>query len=225
MWSFVSPAGETHFFRITPKVSPNLDEIFELKPIKAKPKKLVVLGVNVVIEEEIQIELDGNYVSYAEYRRYAEEKLKEKVHTLDDLKEMWIDNSKRKELLEKLKEEHVYIDFIKEIENLTDTDGFDVIARIVFNAPLITKDERVKYFINKHLSEIEQYGEDIKEIVFLLLEKYKRGGVEDLTPRALKTPDLEKHSALNKLKSKLGIEKIPVFFKNLRERLYAMGKF
>jgi len=216
--------SKSGYYSLNRKVSPDSDEIFELKPIKAKPKKLVILGVNVIIEEEIQIELDGNYVSYAEYKKYAEEKLKEKVHTLDDLKEIWLDDSKRKELLEKLKEEHVYIDLIKQIENLDDIDGFDVIARIVFNAPLLTKDERIKYFINKHLSEIEQYGEDIKEIVFLLLEKYKRGGVKDLTPRALKTPDLEKRSALNRLKSKFGIEKIPTFFKSLKEGLYTLKR-
>ena len=213
--------SKSGYYSLNRKVSPNSDETFELKPIKAKPKKLVILGVNVVIEEEIQIELDGNYVSYAEYRKYAEEKLKEKVHTLDDLRKIWIDDFKRKELLDKLKEEHVYIDLIRELEGLNDIDSFDVIARIVFNAPLITKDERIRYFINKHLSEIEQYGEDIKEIVFLILEKYKRGGIQDLSPRALRTPDLEKYSALSKFKARMGVNRISEFFDVLRAKLYS----
>jgi len=213
--------SKSGYYSLNRKISPNSDETFELKPIKAKPKKLVILGVNVVIEEEIQIELDGNYVSYAEYRKYAEEKLKEKVHTLDDLRKVWIDDFKRKKLLDKLKEEHVYIDLIRELEGLNDIDSFDVIARIVFNAPLITKDERIRYFINKHLSEIEQYGKDIKEIVFLILEKYKRGGIQDLSPRALRTPDLEKYSALSKFKAKMGVNQISEFFDVLRAKLYS----
>jgi len=203
------------------KVSPNSEDlIFELKPIKRKPKKITIKGINVFIEEEILIELDGNYVNYAEYKKYAQEKIKEKIHTIDELKEIWLDNNKRKELLEKLKKEHIEIDLIKEIEKMEDFDSFDIIARIVFNAPLITKDERIKHFINKHISEIDKYGEDIKEITLLILEKYKHGSIEDISPSVFRTPDMERYSALSKFKRKFGIQNIPKFFEKMKRSIY-----
>ncbi|WP_457622547.1 EcoAI/FtnUII family type I restriction enzme subunit R, partial [Persephonella sp.] len=118
------------YYTLNKKVSPNSEDlIFELKPIKRKPKKITIKGINVFIEEEILIELDGNYVTFAEYKKYAEEKIKEKVHTIEELKEIWLDDKKREKLLKKLREEHIEIDLIKEIEKMGDFDGFDIIAR------------------------------------------------------------------------------------------------
>ena len=112
---------------------------------------------------------------------------------------------------------------IKYIENLSEIDSFDVIARIVFDAPLISKDERARHFINKHLPEIDRYGEDIKRIILMLLEKYKHGSIEALSPRALTAPDLEKLSAFNKLKKTLGIRGIPKLFEDMRKKVYEIG--
>ena len=209
------------YYTLNKKVSPNIDDlIFELKPIKRKPKKITIKGVNVYIEEEVLIEVEGNQISYAEYKKYAQEKIKETVHTLDELKKIWLDDKKREELLQKLKEHHVEIEVLKEIEDMEDIDSFDIIAHIVFNTPLITKDERVKHFINKHISEIDKYGDDIKEITLRLLEKYKYGNIEDISPKVFQTPDLVKFAALQKFKKKLGIENIPKFFEEIKHDLY-----
>ena len=209
------------YYTLNKKVSPNIDDlIFELKPIKRKPKKITIKGVNVYIEEEVLIEVEGNQISYAEYKKYAQEKIKETVHTLDELKKIWLDDKKREELLQKLKENHIEIEVLKEIEDMEDVDSFDIIAHIVFNTPLITKDERIKHFINKHISEIDKYGDDIKEITLRLLEKYKYGNIEDISPKVFQTPDLVKFAALQKFKKKLGVKNIPKFFEEIKHDIY-----
>ncbi|WP_035587050.1 EcoAI/FtnUII family type I restriction enzme subunit R [Hippea jasoniae] len=211
------------YYTINKNISPNSTGLkFELKSIKKKAKKIILKGINVIIEEEIQIEIDGNYISFAEYKKYVESNLKKEVHTLNELKEIWIDDKRRKEFLEHLKDKNIDIDFLKELDNLGHVDSFDIIARIIFNAPLITKDERIKYFVNKHLSKIDKYGEEIRYIVLRLLEKYKLGGIDDISPKALKTPDMEKISALNKLRSKFDLKTIPVFFNKLKEMLFEL---
>ncbi len=211
------------YYTLNKKVSPNIDDlIFELRPLKRKPKRITIKGINVYIEEEILIEVDGNQITYAEYKKYAQEKIKETVHTLDELKKIWLDDEKREELLQKLKEKHIEIEILKDIEDMEDFDSFDIIAHIVFNTPLITKDERIKHFINKHISEIDKYGDDIKEITLRLLEKYKYGNIEDISPKVFQTPDLQEVSALDKFKEILGIRKISEFFKQIREELYEL---
>lgn len=212
------------YYTLNKKVSPNIDDlIVELKPIKRKPKKITIKGINVYIEEEILIEIEGSQVSYAEYKKYAEEKLKEKIHTLDELKSIWLDDEKRKELITKLKQENVEIEIIKEIENMDEYDSFDIVAHLIFNIPLISKDERVKYFVNKHITEIDKYGEDIKEITLKLLEKYKYGDLEDISPKALITPDLAKYAALQKFKNKMKVENIPIFLEKIRKELFEIN--
>ena len=209
------------YYVLNKKVTPNSKDIyFKLKPVKAKSQKIILKGINVIIEEEIQIEIDGNYLSYAEYKKYVEDNLKKEVHTLEELKSIWINDKKRQEFIKNLKTKNIDIDFVKELDKLNDVDGFDIIARIVFNAPLITKDERVKYFVNKYLPKIDKFGEDIRYITLMLLEKYKIGSLDDLTPKALKTPDMERLSAMQKLKLAFNLEKIPTYFNKIKERLF-----
>ena len=212
------------FYTLRRKVKPNSkDLVFELKPQKRHPRKITVRGINVFIEEEVSIEIDGNLLSYAEYKKYVEKRLRSEFHTLNELKKVWLDDEKRERFLEKLREENIDIELIKDIENLSEFDSFDVIARIVFNAPLVTKDERVKHFINKHIHDIDRYGEDIKRIVLMLLEKYKHGGIEDLSPKALTTPDMERLSAFKKLKDVLGIQGLPRLFEKVKEKVYEVS--
>ncbi len=214
------------YYPLNKKVVPNSQDLeFKLKTIKKKAKKIILKGVNVVIEEEIQIELDGNYISYAEYKKYVEDNLKKEVHTLDELKKIWIDDKKRHEFIENLKKKNIDIDFVRELDKLNDVDGFDIIARIVFNAPLITKDERVKFVLNKYIGEIEKHGKDIQHITFLLLEKYKYGGIEDISPRALNIPDIQKFSPLYIFKETFGMNGIINYFIQLKEHLYEMGDY
>lgn len=212
------------YYTLNKKVSPNIDDlIIELKPIKRKPKKITIKGINVYIEEEVLIEIEGSQVSYAEYKKYAEEKLKEEIHTLDELKSIWLDDKKRKKLINELKQKDVELEIIKEIENMDEYDSFDIVAHLVFNIPLISKDERVKHFVNKHITKIDKYGEDIKEIILKLLEKYKYGDLEDISPKALVTPDLAKYAALQKFKNKMKREDIPRFLENIRKDLFEIN--
>ncbi len=152
----------------------------------------------------------------------SEDNLKKEVHTLEELRTIWLNDKKRNEFLEHLKEKYIDIEFVKELNKLNNVDGFDIIARIVFKAPLITKDERVNYFVNKHLNKIDKYGEDIRFIVLRLLEKYQIGGIDDISPKALRTPDMERMSAMNKLRSKFDLKSIPSFFSKLREMLFEL---
>ncbi len=55
-----------------------------------------------------------------------------------------------------------------------------------------------------------------------LLEKYQIGGIDDISPKALRTPDMERMSAMNKLRSKFDLKSIPSFFSKLREMLFEL---
>jgi type I restriction enzyme R subunit len=210
------------------KVNPNNKNdaenyIFEIKPIKRKPRKIIVKGITVEIAEEIEIELDGNSISFAEYKKYAKDNIIKEIHTLEDLKNVWVNDKKRTEFLSKLRKKNIDIEFIRELESMDDADSFDIIAHLVFDAPLLTRNDRVNYFINKHLYKISKYGEDIKDIVLSMLEKYKRGGIDNISPKVLLTEDMKKRGALKKLKEKIGAKNIPNFMDKIKDWIYDNG--
>ncbi len=108
---------------------------FRLKALRSVPKKITVKGIEVTIDEEVEIEFDGIKLSKAEYRKYSGEKIAEIVHTAAELHEIWLDPDKRDRLMADLEAKRVNIPLIKSIENLEDSDAFDVIAHLAFNAP------------------------------------------------------------------------------------------
>ncbi len=177
------------------KLKPNVSEDempyeFRLKPWKATAKKIIVKGIEVTIDEEVEIEFDGIKLSRAEYRKYSGEKIAEIVHTSDELLAIWLDQDKREKFIADLEAKRVNITLIKSIENLEDIDAFDVIAHLAFDAPLLTREDRVKHFMRQNSQSIDQYGKAIGEAIREIMEKYKNSGEENLSAQAFLLPNM-----------------------------------
>ncbi|MFW6046436.1 MAG: EcoAI/FtnUII family type I restriction enzme subunit R [Candidatus Woesearchaeota archaeon] len=205
----------------TKRVETNKDVLaFELKPERKKPRKIKISGVNVNIAEEVEIEIDGNSISKAEYKQYIKDNILELTHDLKDLKEIWIDDKKRKEFLETLKEKEISVDVVKYLEDLDNSDGFDILAHLVFDVPLLTSEERVKRFMNLNSSYLSNLDYGVKDVVLNILEKYKKDGVENITPDVLTTPDMKEKNSMHILREKVGIKNISGLLKDIKELLY-----
>ncbi|MBI4226173.1 DEAD/DEAH box helicase family protein [Candidatus Roizmanbacteria bacterium] len=164
--------------------------LFSLKPQHIKPKKIKVKGIEVNIEEEIEIEFDGRKLSYAEYRKYSKENILKRVHSTDELRKIWLDQKRKEDFIQQLEGNKINIELIKSIDNLDDSDSFDVIAHLVFNVPLFTREDRVKQFMRENDTLINQYGSSIRETINDLLDKYKYSGEENLSPQVFMLPNM-----------------------------------
>ncbi len=193
---------------------------FRLKPLKGAPKKITVKGIVVTVDEEIEIEFDGIKLSKAEYRKYSGEKIAEMVHTTDELRAVWLDPEKRERLIADLEAKRVNIPLIKSIENLEDSDAFDVIAHIAFDAPLLTREDRVKQFMRANAQMLDHYGKDIGEAIRDIMEKYKSGGEENLSSEAFLLPNMNAKKEIIQAKYPEGLFG---FVRGLKERVYAFG--
>jgi len=180
---------------LSKKLKPHVSEDempydFRLKPWKASAKKITVKGIEVTIDEEIEVEFDGVKLSRAEYRKYSGEKIAQIVHSSDELREIWLDPDRREKFITDLEEKKINIALIKLIENLEDADSFDVIAHIAFDAPLLTREDRVKHFMRQNAQSIDQYGKMIGEAIREIMEKYKKSGEENLSAQAFLLPNM-----------------------------------
>ena len=208
---------------LTKKLKPHTSEEetpyeFRLKALRATPKKVTVKGIEVTIDEEVEIEFDGIKLSKAEYRKYSGEKIAEIVHTADELREIWLPPDKRERFMADLEAKRVNIALIKSIENLEDSDAFDVIAHIAFNAPLLTREDRIKRFMRANAQLIDQYGTEIGEAIRDIMEKYKTGGEENLSSQAFLLPNMNAKKEAIQASYPGGLFG---FVRGLKEKVYA----
>jgi type I restriction enzyme R subunit len=189
--------------------------IIELKPEKPEAKKIILKGLQVHIAEETKIVLtiSGKTLTDAEYIEYSKEGVVKRIATLNDLYIIWMNREKRRKFLQELEEESIYPELIASIIKMPDADTFDIIAHIAFEAPVLTRDERANAFINKKSNFLNAFRDKAKEIVLTLLDKYRIGGIEQISPEVFKVPPFDKMGYLR------GIAKIFGGFDSLRKAL------
>ncbi len=173
-----------------------------------------------MVNDEIELEFDGKKVTYTEYKLITRKFIEKQVHTIEELQELWVDDNKRRKLIDMLQEMQIDINFIKETENSEKSDTFDVIANMIFEAPLITRNERAEQYIEANIDEISQNDNEVKEIILRILEKYKKGGIENINLRILLNEDMLQKNAYNILKSKLGSLNVAKLFSDIKIGLY-----
>jgi len=198
--------------------------VIELVKKKPKEGKITVKGINVYIEEEIFVEVEGEKLNKAKYIEYAKENVRKKVLTLDDLRRIWINKESRKKFLEDLKAKSINPDLIAQLLDRPDADAFDVIAHVAFDVPILSRDDRAQALLNEKQQLINSFNETAKSVVLNLIEKYKIGGIDEISPEALESPDIQK---IGKLKEIIvafgGIEKLIQALENISQGLYEAG--
>ena len=198
--------------------------LIELKKKKPKEGKILVKGINVYIEEELYVEVEGEKLNKAKYIKYAKENVRKKVLTLDDLRKIWINREKRKRFLEELKTKSINPELIAQLLERPDADVFDIIAYVAFDAPILSRDDRAQALLNKKQQFINSFNETAKKVLLNLLEKYKIAGIDEISPEALESPDIQKIGKLKEIITSFGgIDKLKTALKNLTEYLYEIG--
>ncbi len=212
---------------VTVETTPSDDKIsvvIELKKKKPKEGKIVVEGINVYIEEEIYVEVEGKKLNRAKYIEYAKENVKAKVLTLDDLRKIWINRESREKFLKELQSKSINPDLIARLMNRPDADAFDILAHIAFDAPILSRDDRAQILMMEKQEIINSFNEVAKEVLLNLIEKYKVGGIDEITPEALDTPDMQKIGKLQEIINAFGgIDKLQEALQEISEGLYDIG--
>ena len=169
---------------------------------------------------DLEIDFNDKKISFIEYKIISRKFIEKQISTLKKLRELWLDDSKRRKFMDMLMERQIDINFIKEIEKKEDSDSFDYIANMIFECPLITRNERANQFIEDSIDKISQNNDEIKNIILSILDKYRKGGIENINIRILLSEDMLKKDAYNILKSDLGSENVVKLFIDIKKDLY-----
>jgi type I restriction enzyme R subunit len=166
-------------------------------------EKILVEGLPIYIEEETYVEVEeGKRLEKAKYVEYSKDEVKQRAVSLADLQRIWLNIKERESFLGELKKQSVSPEVLAKLIEKPDADTFDVLARIAFDAPIVTRDERARALMNLKSSLLDSFGPEAKEILLMLLEKYRVAGIGEITPKVFEIPPFDKKGYI------LGIAKV-----------------
>jgi len=165
---------------------------------------------------------NGKQMTAAEFLKYLFGELPNFYKDENDLRKIWSDPLTRIELLTRLADHGLSLDDLQKIQDLisaTDSDLYDVLAYVSFNAPRKTRNERADGARRKVSKQFSERAHDFIEFV---LEQYVSQGVEELRPDNL-APLLElRFGTVNEGLDELGFtpDQAGEAFRSFQKHLY-----
>lgn len=208
--------------RVTPMPEPQ-PEVYELKKERKTPTKITLGGVDVYIHStsDLTFDVGGNHLKEAEYKEYSKEEVTKLALTLLDFKNIWIDEMKRKELLEEFKRHSVSPQALARLIDREDADFFDVLAHVAFDAPIVSRDERAQAIELRKQEFLSSFGGEAQPILVALLDQYRVGGIDDISRKeVLNLPKFQEIGVEKIVESFGGVEKAKEAIKQLQNYLY-----
>jgi len=153
--------------------------IIEGGDIDDGPKgKIYVAGVDVsILNERIQhLDANGKLITES-LKEYTKKGLLKEFRSLQDFLSKWTLADKKKTLIEELEKHGVILENLME-EVKKDLDIFDLICHVAWDMPALTRKERSNEV--KKRNYFTKYGEQARNIMNALLDKYASEGIEDI---------------------------------------------
>jgi type I restriction enzyme R subunit len=169
------------------------------REVREKKELIKAENVEVYIAEEglVKVNALGNELLEAEYVEYCKDGLIKRIASLEQLKEIWRDKAKRARFKEDLEKAGINLGILSKALKNPDADEFDIIAHILFNAPVITRDERARMLLDLQKEVVEKYGSNARDVIFELVDRYRVAGIDEITdPRVFRTPPFDRMGAL-----------------------------
>jgi len=173
---------------------PEEPEIIE--PPTGEPRKFYFDGGQVEVVAHLVHELDpnGRQLRVVRYTDYAAESVRALAPTSAELRSRWADSDKRREIIEALAERGIDFSELMEQAGQPDSDPFDLLCHLAFNAPLRTRRERAQRLKSERKDFFERFGPEARTILEELLEKYaEHGDAQFLLPEVLRVPPISTH--------------------------------
>ncbi len=133
--------------------------------------------VNLINRRVQYLDANGKLVSES-YKDYTKKSIKNQYSTLDEFIKRWTDEEKKQVIYDELLEQGIILDELREEVGKEDIDDFDLICHIAFDMKPLTKSERINNV--KKRNYFAKYGEQAREVLEILLDKYKNSNITEI---------------------------------------------
>ncbi len=218
------PGFRRRQFKVETLADDTVSLTVELDPVGERVGKIKVEGLEVTIADEttFMVEATGQQLSLEAYVDYTRQQVVSHVPDWTGLQTVWVDRERRHTFLDDLQRASVYVDVLAEVLGQPEADQFDLLAHITFDYPVRSRSERATAFTNREQRFINHHAPDAREVVLALLDKYRVGGVEEMTdPRVFRlSPFREMGKAVGVLRRFSGVEPLQATLQEMQQRLY-----
>ncbi|NEP16646.1 MAG: DEAD/DEAH box helicase family protein [Leptolyngbya sp. SIO4C1] len=132
--------------------------------------------VGVAIMREQHYSKDGQPVTVS-IRDYTRQTVTQAYASLDEFLHQWRSADRKQAVLQALAEQGLRLDALEQ-EVGQDYDPFDLICHVAFDQPPLTRRERVNRVRKRDY--FNQYGQQARQVIETLLDKYADEGIEDI---------------------------------------------
>ena len=165
--------------------SPRPDKVVAITLVPHKDagdRVIKVKGLTITVEDEAYVEFDasGQRLTLQQYINHAKAEVVHFARDEETLRRLWLDPSRRKELLSALLGAGVSPEGIAALLHYPDADAYDVLASVAFGRDVRTRDQRIIAFTTRNADFINSFPQAAREVLLALLDKYRLGGVDEL---------------------------------------------
>ncbi|QEP45091.1 DEAD/DEAH box helicase [Ectothiorhodospiraceae bacterium BW-2] len=170
-------SGEEVIFE--PTEADNPPDIINGGTIISEPRaKYYVNGVNVaVLNERVQYLDNHGKLITGSLKDYTRQKVREEYQSLNEFLNRWHSSAQKQAIIDELIEQGVVLENLKEAVG-KEMDLFDLICHTAFDQPPLTRAERANRV--KKRDAFSQYGEQARQVLNALLDKYADEGIENI---------------------------------------------
>lgn len=146
--------------------------------VREPRKKVYVNGIDVAIlsEREMYYDKNGALITVS-LKDHTKQIIKGKFASLDDFLNKWNSTDRKEAIIAELQEQGVLVEALMEAVD-KNLDLFDLICHIAYDQPPLTRKERADNV--KKRNYFTKYGEQSREILEALLDKYADEGLENI---------------------------------------------
>jgi type I restriction enzyme R subunit len=136
-----------------------------------------------------------------EYRREMLQRVVREAGNLQDFRQLWIENKKRRDLIDHLLGENYSPEVLRELEDMQDFDYYDMFAHYGYRAQALKRQERGQGYLHRNLPWFDDMPGDTAVVLKGFGHQFGLGGTEALESDSLwQVPEISRAGGLEALK-------------------------
>jgi len=192
---------------------PRPSELSTVAPIPLTPGTPLrqVAGRSLSVRGEYIYELapDGKTLRpLANYAEYASDALASLRTTPSDLRQRWLHEEQREEILATLRDAGIDLRELARVLRQPEADPLDLLSHVTAGTPVQSRQARAERLRQRHAAFFDRFPPEVRAILEAILEKYVRGEVQEEKDvndlELLKVPPLSQQGTLMELVTRLG---------------------
>ena len=198
------------------------DDVMPATKVKRKPK--IVLPneqVRELYRQQKLINEHGELIT-ENFTQYVKNKLTDEYATYSLFKEYWDSQELKETIIKALEEKDIYLSILEE-EVGEEYDPFDLLVHVAYGKKAFTRSQRARQL--KKSNYFDKYGEQAREVLSIILDKYVDGGITELeNPEILNIPELKVYGTIVEIIMTIfmGLQNFQKALEDMKNGLYSL---